>query len=68
MLQPPGGARFTLEALERVGVVHEMRGDDLQRDRTVRADVRCAEDGTHAARAERRFDAVLAVDRFPRKL
>ncbi len=58
MIQRGGGARFTLEAAEPIGIGGEGRRQDLDRDVTAEAPVAGAVHLAHAAGAEQRHDLV----------
>src|SRR5262245_42094267 len=62
MTQAAGGLRFTPESLDEFGILREARVDDLDRDRTRRAEVGGAIHRAHAALPRQRLDAVFAVE------
>ena len=52
---------FTLEALDKLIVTHELRRDEFQRDITFRAEVCGKKDGAHSTLPEQMFEAVFFV-------
>ncbi len=60
MIEAGNDFRLALEALAACGVARKIRGENLDRDRTVQAGILRAIHFTHAAGTERRDDLVWA--------
>jgi hypothetical protein len=63
MIQRGGGARFLDEAAGALVIAHQVRRQDLQRDRSAEHRVLSFVDLAHAAGAETADDLVVAKDR-----
>jgi hypothetical protein len=59
MVEGGGGARFPLEALERLPVLREILREELERDGTSKTGVLGAVDDAHAAAADVLEDSVV---------
>src|SRR5215203_517959 len=56
---------FAAKALDKFGTLHELRGDNLDRDRALGAEMGRKIHGSHTATAKFAFDFIFVVERLP---